>query len=186
MRDGRHSSSMTTATVSRTATSCGQVTVNGMIHSAAPLATLLPSDEIALLQRHADWRRVPAGTTLTSLRTTGRSLILVLEGSVTVKRPTVEPIALDASEGPIVIGELTLLSVRLSRTATVTTSADCVIVELPARVFDKHRAQLPALTALVEENARSRMLAIEASRLESAKQAYEQYRAYLDALDRIS
>jgi CRP-like cAMP-binding protein len=156
-----------------------------MMDFTAPLNSILPESEVALLERRASFRRVTAGEVLVRLRSSDRSLLVVISGAVAVKRPTQDPLVLDAAGGPIVIGELALLSLKLSRTATVTAVTDGLVMELPSSVYEHLKPQLPQLEKLLHEQARTRLQAIQAARFESDRRAYEQYRAYLDALERV-
>jgi CRP-like cAMP-binding protein len=152
-----------------------------------PLQALLPESEIKLLERHASWTNVGPGTSLVRHRGAGRSLVLVLSGSVVVERPGAEPVTLTAEPGqPLVFAELTLLSYRLFRTANVTATSDALVVELAGSKWDRHLSKLSTLQRFVERSTHDRKPDYAALDLATRTRAYENYQAYLAAIERLN
>jgi CRP-like cAMP-binding protein len=178
---------MTFATFERLDVSAVLLTVSSMTMFSTALQALLPISEIALLERHASWSAVPKGEVLVRRGAAGRSLVLVVSGSVIVERSGIDPVHLTASPGnPIVLGELTLLSHKLFRTATATTSSDAVVMTLAGSRWDRLVAKLPVLHEYVAANARVRRQIDADVALDDAKRSFENYQAYLSALDKVN
>jgi signal-transduction protein with cAMP-binding, CBS, and nucleotidyltransferase domain len=144
----------------------------------------LPASERALLARHLQVTHRPSGTQLTSLRSPRRALVVLLSGTVEVRRADGLVIELDASEQPVFIGELTLLYKSLGHTAdVVVTSETAVVGTIEGSRFDKIRAQLPELRVHLDTLVRTRRARLLADEVERRKPAIA---AYKEALARTA
>jgi CRP-like cAMP-binding protein len=158
-----------------------------MKKSLAHLEYLLPQSELDVLQRHATKRHVAPKDTLVKHRSSGRTLFLVLEGTVEISKPQAQSRRLTATPGaPIVIGELTLLSHRMVRTASVTAVSELLVIELSGAKWDRYQSRLPVLAKYVFISASRREPLLTEEERASLAQGAENYRSYLAALESVS
>ena len=161
-------------------------TVHYMMNLSKPLQAILPESEILLLERLGTWINADTNDVLVLHRNTGRSLKLVVSGSVVVERPDIEPVHLTATvDNPLVIGELTLLSHRLFRTATVTTTSAALVVELTGAKWDRNLSKLPTLRRFVQDSIDARQAAYAKLHRPAAVAALKNYNAYLAAVEAV-
>jgi CRP/FNR family transcriptional regulator, cyclic AMP receptor protein len=106
-----------------------------------PLFAGLPPADLEAIASVAEEVHVPAGETLLSEATPGREVILLVEGGATVAKDG----AAVGSVGPgELIGEIGVLT-RMSRIATVTTTAPSHLLVIEADAFRSLIERIPAL-----------------------------------------
>jgi hypothetical protein len=111
----------------------------------------LPSSEALLVARYASFEHLPPGTQLAAVGAFERTLTLLTDGQARAVRAdgTVSELA-GLPDSPAVIGELSLLRVRLHQVADVTTTSAATVLRLTGRDFDRIVLRCPTLCALLE------------------------------------
>jgi CRP-like cAMP-binding protein len=114
--------------------------------------------ELEAVSRVADELRFPAGRVLMQQGSTGRELIVLVEGEVNVER---NGAAIAVRRGGDFIGELALVTGR-PRTATVTAATDLQTLVLTGHDFDRLLREVPSIAGKVLKAVAERLPSDEA------------------------
>jgi CRP/FNR family cyclic AMP-dependent transcriptional regulator len=106
-----------------------------------PLFASLSPDELRTVAPAAREANVAAGEILLSQATPGREVLVLIDGAATVERDGVVIASVGSGE---VIGEIGVLT-RMSRMATVTTTAPSRLLVIEADAFRSLMERIPAL-----------------------------------------
>jgi CRP-like cAMP-binding protein len=110
-----------------------------------PLFAGCSRSELEAVSRVADEVRLPSGRVLMQQGSTGRELIVLVEGEVTIER---DGTAIAVRRGGDFIGELALVTGR-PRTATVTATTDLQTLVLTGVHFDRLLRDVPSIAGKV-------------------------------------
>jgi CRP-like cAMP-binding protein len=114
--------------------------------------------ELEAVSRVADELRFPAGRVLMQQGSTGRELIVLVEGEVNVER---NDAVIAVRRGGDFIGELALVTGR-PRTATVTAATDLQTLVLTGHDFDRLLREVPSIAGKVLKAVAERLPSDEA------------------------
>jgi CRP-like cAMP-binding protein len=155
--------------------------------TAAAASVFLPQTEALLVARYASFEHLASGTQLAAVGAHERTLTLLTDGQAravradgTVSELTGQPAA------PAVIGELSLLRIRLHQVATVTATSDVTALRLAGRDFDRIALRCPALCALLEPALATHRASLDAARAADRAARAGAIAAYRGALERTA
>jgi CRP-like cAMP-binding protein len=153
----------------------------------AAASVFLPRAEALLVARYASFEHLPSGTQLAAVGAYERTLTLLTDGQAravradgTVSELTGQP------DAPAVIGELSLLRIRLHQVATVTATSDVTVLRLAGRDFDRIALRCPALCALLEPALATHRASLDASYEADRAGRSAAIAAYRGALERTA